>query len=124
MANKINSETKNKVIIGQFLFVDNTPSASRNAVISDIEILHFLEKISSDIKDKTSGYALWTYRDYRGNLLYNSNFSLGCDGWFCKKIKTIKNKSNNIIKLEKDSSIEQLIPPERNHFGYSGGFVE
>jgi len=123
MSKKINESTKNKVIIGQFLFVDNTPSASNNAVIKNDEIPKFLQEMSSQLKDNSSGYALWTYRDYRANLIYNSNFSLGCDGWFCKDITYGNKKINKSIEISQDSYIEQNIPPERNHFGYAGGIT-
>ncbi|MCL9667643.1 hypothetical protein L2C91_04525 [Rosenbergiella epipactidis] len=123
MSKKINQSTKNKVIIGQFLFVDNTPSASRNAVIKDDEIPTFLQEISSKLKDNSSGYALWTYRDYRANLIYNSNFTLGCEGWFCKGVHYRKGNANGGMEIIPDSYIEQNIPPERNHFGYADGIT-
>lgn len=123
MSNKIHTVTKNKLIIGQFLFLDNTPLASRNASLNEVDIPKFLENISSNLQEKYSGYALWTYRDYRANLLYNSNFSLGCDGWFCKKTSLKIADRKKVILINKGSFIEQTISSERNHFGYSGAIT-
>lgn len=56
---KISECTKNRIVIGQFLFQDNTPSASRNTVVNPSDLSDFLRMVAVSMVSQTAGYALW-----------------------------------------------------------------
>lgn len=106
-----------KIYVEQFIFADNTPKFVNNAQIKANEINDYLENVSEILLDKTWGYGIWTYRDYRANMLYNSQFAVGLEGWDTKgKVKVSDNQGSNKAYLEKNSSISQTVPEIRNHF--------
>lgn len=110
------------VYVEQFLFMDNTPQFSYNAQIKENEIGQYLESVSTVLGKYTGGYGIWTYRDYRNNMLYNSQFGLEDRGWelsgtpeFCEDEET----NSAVCHLNEGSSISQDIPEVRNHFDSS-----
>ncbi len=106
------------IYIDQFLFKDNTPQFSHNVQIKDEEVGSYLEIVSEVLKKYTKGYAIWTYRDYRNNMIYNSQFALGDKGWQLKGNPKISNDdvlgSWSCI-LEEGDGLFQEIPSVRNH---------
>lgn len=60
----------------QFLFTDNTPGFEQNAKLTESEKSAYLDGVADIFKAKTLGYAIWTYRDYGDNKLYNPQFAL------------------------------------------------
>lgn len=114
---KISSATKNKIFIGQFLYQDSTPSASRNTVIDPVEIKNFFSEVPSLLLSQTTGYALWGHRDYEANLLFNSAFEFGALGWdLASGARIVKSRSGSAVKLDKGSKIFQDISSSRDHF--------
>ncbi|KAA3645923.1 MAG: hypothetical protein DWP95_03875 [Proteobacteria bacterium] len=71
----------NNHVIEQFNFTDNTPYFPNNANIKPDEVNNFLVKAAPLLKQKSSGYGLWAYRDYADNLFYNAYFEQGLHGW-------------------------------------------
>ena len=67
--------------IDQFLFTDNTPGFEENPKLDEAEMPVYLTQCASVLKEKTMGYGIWTYRDYGNNMIYNSQFALGKEGW-------------------------------------------
>ena len=69
------------------------------------------------LKQYTDGYGVWTYRDYRNNMIYNPDFYLCEKGW--KTYGNVKFESlNNSMQCHMcaPAAIEQTIPEIRNHF--------
>ncbi|MBF0566982.1 MAG: cellulase family glycosylhydrolase [Nitrospirae bacterium] len=77
---KEKSQGKN-LFIDQFNFIDNTPYFSHNTKLKPSETDKFLEGSASVLKQYTTGYSLWGYRDYEANYFYNPAFQLGLKGW-------------------------------------------
>lgn len=69
------------VFCDQFLFTDNTPGFEDNARLPEEEIDGYLRLMGPVFDRNTIGYGIWTYRDYADNIVYNSQFGLGLEGW-------------------------------------------
>lgn len=106
------------IYVDQFLFADNTPAFSENAQIKEEEINDYLENIADVLLRRSGGYGIWTYRDYRANLLYNSQFVLEADGWNVEgDVSWEKAEGSAACRLGFGGRIDQLVPVTRNHFG-------
>lgn len=73
---------KSDIVLEQFNIVDNTLDfVGTNARIAPESLPDFLNAAAPVIAKRTSGYGLWTYRNYRENWLSNSAFQRGLHGW-------------------------------------------
>lgn len=114
---KLENEGK-PVYIEQFIFADNTPKFSYNAQIAEDQIDDYLENISLILLENSEGYGIWTYRDYCSNMIYNSQFALGMDGWSERgKVDVGSWGETNVCVMKKGSSINQKVVRSRDHFG-------
>ena len=86
----------------QFLFTDNTPGFEQNAKLTESEKSAYLDGVADIFKAKTLGYAIWTYRDYGDNKLYNPQFALDKQGW---------DFSSGSYIEERDGNKMAVIPP-------------
>ncbi len=69
-------------IVDQFNFVDEAPKFKGiHAEIRDKQVARFLQLSVPLLLEKSRGYGVWAYRDYRQNVLYNSRFLMGMQGW-------------------------------------------
>ena len=115
MQKKISDDTSNKIFIEQFLFKDNTPAMSHNAVISPNDVSDFLKNVAGPMLKQTSGYALWGARDYDASTVFNGSFSLGTMDWkFAKDAKVVKSKDGFVAHLPQGASIVQTISSDRD----------
>lgn len=106
------------VYIDQFIFADNTPIFSDNAQIKEDEMNDYLEKVPEVLLRNSEGYGIWAYRDYRANLLYNSQFVLEGKGWDTEGgVRYGKVKGSSACTLEAGGKICQEVPLVRNHYG-------
>ncbi|MFA9375921.1 MAG: hypothetical protein ACERKZ_04115 [Lachnotalea sp.] len=117
LGNLYNAINKKKIFAEQFIFSDNTPAFSNNAQIKPNQINDYLENVSSVLLDKTWGYGIWTYKDYRANMLYNSQFALDLLGWESSNdVAVEKYQNSNVVSLSAGDYIKQNISAIRNHF--------
>lgn len=115
---KLNNNNK-PVFIEQFIFADNTPKFSNNAQIIENELNDYLLNVSDVLLEKSEGYGIWTYRNYCANMVYNSQFALGNQGWDSNdevEIRFDLKLDTNVCDMEKGGYISQNIPLGRNHF--------
>lgn len=115
------------VYVEQFLFLDNTPKFAKNAQIRKEEVGSYLEKVGDVLSKYTRGYGIWTYRDYRNNMLYNSQFGLGNSGWIIGENASVKKSiefDSWVCTLSKGGFIAQKISLERDHFPSDEYIVE
>lgn len=109
--NSIANANQNKPIyIDQFLFADNTPGFEQNAQIYDDELEDYLMNVGDVLQKYTMGYAVWAYKDYAANLIYNPQFGKGLDGWTVKGEAAIESEDDKELFLHAGGEIEQLIP--------------
>lgn len=112
---QLQQQNENKAIyVEQFLFADNTPEYAHNAQIRNDEIDDYLENVSDILLKYTSGYGIWTYRNYRANIIYNAQFALNDDGWECEGDVQFKiYEESRVCELDGGSSISQEVAPTR-----------
>lgn len=95
-------------VIEQFNFTDNTPYFPNNANIKPDEVNTFLTQVAPLLKEKSTGYGLWAYRDYADNLFYNAYFEQGLQGWQHNEQVTIQPlDGDNYVNIKADGFIEQ-----------------
>lgn len=105
------------VYIEQFIFADNTPKFVNNAQIKEEELNDYLGNVSEILLENSEGYGIWTYRNYRANMLYNSQFALEDNGWKVKgEPEFLEVDDSMVCHLEDGEAIEQEISKVRNHF--------
>lgn len=100
------------LFIDQFLFYYRLPSHRLNTQVKPEERGKFLEGVSTRMREKDISYSLWYYRDYVDNVIYNSQFSLGLDGWSgSSAVKTTSLPSGRYaVEIPRGGSISQHIP--------------
>ena len=70
------------VFFDQFNFAEPTPNFPSNTRLEgEDEIARFLEESLDLLRQRSLGYALWAFRAYEANSLYNSGFEDGLKGW-------------------------------------------
>lgn len=114
------------LFVEQFLFYDNTPGYSNNAKLIENEIGKYLENVDSVLEKYTCGYGIWTYHDYKSNMIYNSQFALGLKGWdvIGEKAEVIEMDGSNKVYLPEGSILKQYVPDTRNHYSLPEYYVE
>jgi len=97
-------------VIDQFNFVDKAPKfRGIHAEIETEQVPAFLEAAAPLLAQKSTGYGVWAYRDYRQNLLYNARFLMGMRGWHhssgpCKILR------KGGIRLGSSATLRQVLP--------------
>ncbi|MBL8900065.1 MAG: beta-galactosidase [Planctomycetes bacterium] len=70
------------VFFDQFNFDDSTPAFAHNSRLGgEGEIAAFLEKSLPILRERSLGYSVWALDAYEGNVIYNSTFEIGLEGW-------------------------------------------
>lgn len=104
------------VFIDQFLFFDNTPGHG-DAPYLDSELNTYLENVDNILSKYSMGFAVWTYQDYKANMLYNSQFAIGNDGWIVKGSPDFREyEKADVCVLKEGDALAQIIPLYRNAF--------
>lgn len=111
-----------KPFIDQLNFHDDTYSEWGKVNAGD----EYAVRLFRVLKEKTSGYAIWGYEDWRKNIIHNPFFENGLEGWDCSSGHALIDKG---ISLPPGGEIKQAIPHlqldegERSvkFVGYSGG---
>ncbi|MCJ8012683.1 glycoside hydrolase family 5 protein [Paenibacillus sp. KQZ6P-2] len=106
----------NKIFIDQFLYFDNTPAFSHNTKIKSNELSNFIGKSYNSLTKYTSGYALWNYKDYAANTVYNAAFEFGLKGWDSNNVKSVKNENDSAVEVSGNGWISQTIPKSRDFY--------
>lgn len=75
-------DPRQHLFLDQLLFYTNLPDdSSQRTQILPQERDKFLDGVAGRLRDGDISYALWYYRDYVDNVLYNAHFAMGLDGW-------------------------------------------
>ncbi len=113
------------IYVEQFLYLDDTPQFSYNAQIKCEEVDDYLENISEVLSEYTGGYGIWTYKNYKSNMIYNSQFALLDAGWnYSGSPQFTEIESSNTCTISEGDVISQSIPSVRNHFPEDEYMVE
>lgn len=105
------------VYVEQFIFADNTPDFKNNAQIKESDMNLYLENVSDILLKNSEGYGIWTYRNYRGNMIYNPQFALYGAGWDVSgDVSFTEEKKSIICSMKTGGAISQKISETRNYF--------
>lgn len=105
------------IYVEQFLFYDNTPQFYYNAQIKKDEVDDYLDMVSKVLYKYTRGYGIWTYRNYRNNMIYNAQFALEDKGWEVTGSVDFKEIDGSIAcHTRTGDTLMQKIPIIRDHF--------
>jgi len=114
MLESVRARAQSPIFIDQFVPFDNTPGFEGNAALAPEERAAFVVDAAANLRDLTSGYALWTYRDYASNAIYNARFELGLRGWEAQRGARLQNRGDDpAVFLPPGASIHQRIEPLR-----------
>lgn len=106
----IRTYNENKPIyIDQLLYMDMTEAFSYNAQLYEEERSAYLLGIEPILREYTNGYAVWSYRNYTNNPLYNCQFALGTSGWEISGGEVYEHDGSNQMYLKRGGSLSQQI---------------
>lgn len=97
------------IYIDQLLYMDITPGFERNARLLESERNNYLLGLPPLLNKYTNGYAVWSYRNYANNPVYNSQFALGDRGWESSRGRVTKRDGSYQMRLESGGRISQEI---------------
>jgi hypothetical protein len=97
-------------VVDQFNFVDNAPKfRGIHAEIETGQVPAFLQAAAPLLAERSSGYGIWAYRDYRQNLIYNARFLMGIRGWTHSSGQH-KLLHSGGIRLGQSATLRQVLP--------------
>lgn len=97
------------IYIDQLLYMDITPGFEKNARLIEEERNAYLTGLAHLLRRDTNGYAVWSYRNYANNFVYNGQFALGDKGWEVSRGKAGDLAGSRRMKLENGGIISQKI---------------
>ncbi len=97
------------IYIDQLLYMDITPGFEKNARLLEEERNAYLTGLPALLRRDTNGYAVWSYRNYANNFVYNGQFALGDRDWEVSRGKVVKQDGSSRMSLENGGSISQDI---------------
>lgn len=69
------------LFIYEYEFESNSPQVASDPALTPQALPTFILGSATALQRYTSGYALWTYRDYRTSHVFNPTFAFGVRGW-------------------------------------------
>ena len=106
----VHSYNGNKpVFIDQLLYMDVTEGFEQNARLAEDHRGAYLTGIPDTLRTYTNGYAVWTYRNYTNNPVYNHQFALGTRGWDVKNGCVMERDGSNQLYLQSGGTLSQKI---------------
>ena len=106
------------VYIEQFIFADNTPGFKNNAQIKESDMNLYLENVADILLENSEGYGIWTYRNYRSNIIYNSQFALDDKGWKTSgDVSFAEKNGSSVCVMQFGGVISQSISDNRDQNG-------
>lgn len=98
-----------QVFIDQLLYMDVTEGFEQNARLAESHRGAYLTGIPATLRTHTNGYAVWTYRNYTNNPVYNHQFALGTRGWDVKNGCVMERDSSNQLYLQSGGTLSQKV---------------
>jgi hypothetical protein len=97
------------IYIDQLLYMDATEEYAYNAQLKQTERASYLMSLPTILKTYTNGYAVWTYRNYANNPLYNSEFALGDRGWQTNRVHFTDHDGSRMAYMDPRAQLTQKI---------------
>ena len=110
------------LFLDQFLFYYELEEFKRNTQIKPEERDIFLQAVAQRFRELDISYALWYYRDYVDNAVYNAHFSLGLEGWRASEGVRVSKLADGhyAALLDKGNEVSQKIPVQQRS-AWKGG---
>ncbi len=105
--------------IHEFQFASNAPEVASAPHLKPGQISPFLVNSAAELAQNTTGYGLWTYRNFPFSLVYNPSFTLGDQGWHIKGNAKVDNTNNGLI-MHAGSSANQVVHHQKENIDPSG----
>ena len=87
--------------------MDETPGFEHNPRLAVEERNAYLTGIPQILRTYTNGYAVWSYRNYANNAVFNSQFALGDQGWETSRVSIVQRDGSNQAWFQEGGSISQ-----------------
>ena len=97
------------VFVDQLLYMDATEGFEQNARLAESHRGAFLTGIPDTLRAHTNGYAVWTYRNYTNNPVYNHQFALGTRGWNVTNGSVMERNGSSQLLLQSGGSLAQKV---------------
>lgn len=97
------------VFIDQLLYMDATEGFEQNARLAESHRGAFLTGIPDTLRAHTNGYAVWTYRNYTNNPVYNHQFALGTRDWNVTNGSVMERNGSSQLLLQSGGSLAQKV---------------
>lgn len=97
------------VFIDQLLYMDATEGFEQNARLAESHRSAYLTGLADTLRTYTNGYAVWTYRNYTNNPVYNHQFALGTRGWEVTGGEVKDHDGSKQLFLQKDGTLSQKV---------------
>ncbi len=103
------------LFLDQFLFYYELEEFKRNTQIKPEERDIFLQAVAQRFRELDISYALWYYRDYVDNAVYNAHFSMGLEGWHASESVEVSKLADGhyAAVLNKGDEVSQKIPVQQ-----------
>lgn len=95
------------IFIDQLLYMDETPGFEHNARLAADQRNDYLVGIGGILNTYTNGYAVWSYRNYANNAVFNGQFALGAQGWETRGVSIVQRGGSSQAWLRDGGSIAQ-----------------
>ena len=105
----VNERRNPRVFLDQFNFYTQNPQFPNFSQIDAGELERFICSVADTLIKESSGYAVWGYRDWINDKLYNGTFELGLDGWSHIAVKPSEKAEQGAVLLVSGSRLEQKI---------------
>lgn len=97
------------VYIDQLLYMDATEGFEHNARLHESHRSAYLTALPDTLRRFTNGYAVWSYRNYTNNPVYNNQFALGSRGWTVTGGTVTARDGSNQMLLAAGGKLEQKV---------------
>lgn len=97
------------IYIDQLLYTDSTPGFEQNARLRQEELGDYLIMLPEVLDSYTNGYAVWSYRNYANNPVYNCQFALGDRGWETSRTRIVQRGGSSQARIQANGSLSQEI---------------
>lgn len=97
------------VFIDQLLYMDATEGFEQNARLAESHRSAYLTGLPATLRTHTNGYAVWTYRNYTNNPVYNHQFALGTRGWEVKDGTVTEHNGSKQLLLQAGGTLSQKV---------------
>ncbi len=100
-----------KLFIYEFEITSNSPAVANDPEPPPNQLPQFVTNSAAPLREYTTGYALWTYRDFNLSPIYNPSFTLGTSGWTVQNGRPSQRDGQWALSMRRGGSATQTFHP-------------